>query len=69
MREAGNGLQRTREKVKRIMIIGVISDCGGEHILTIVAAVGILYVFRDNPAVFWIDPKLLYGSQKDQRSV
>ena len=39
--------------------IGVISDCVGEHFLTVGEAVEILYVFRDNPSEFWIDPKII----------
>lgn len=39
--------------------IGVISDCVGEHLLTIGEAAHILYVFRDNPSEFWIDPKII----------
>ena len=39
--------------------IGVISDCVGEHFLTIGDAARILYVFRDNPSEFWIDPEII----------
>ena len=39
--------------------IGVISDCIGEHFLTVGAAVGILAFFRDNPSEFWIDPEII----------
>ena len=39
--------------------IGVISDCIGEHFLTIGAAVEILYVFGENPSEFWIDPEII----------
>ena len=39
--------------------IGVISDCVGEHLLTIREAAHILYVFRDNPSEFWINPKII----------
>jgi len=39
--------------------IGVISDCIGEHFLTVGAAVGILTFFRDNPSEFWIDPEII----------
>ena len=39
--------------------IGVISDCVGEHLLTIGEAAHILYVFRDNPSEFWIDPNII----------
>ena len=39
--------------------IGVISDCIERRVLTVVAAVEILIVFRDNPSEFWIDPKII----------
>jgi predicted nucleic acid-binding protein len=39
--------------------IGVISDCIGKHFLTVGDAVEILYVFRDNPTEFWIDPEII----------